>query len=38
VVLHRGGRGDPHAEAPDPGLLAITVDDVLDVTSGRCPA
>ena len=29
VVLHRGGRGDPHADAPDPGLLAITVGDVL---------
>jgi len=35
VVLHRGGRGDPHADAPDPRLLAITVDDVVAVTSGR---
>jgi ADP-heptose:LPS heptosyltransferase len=35
VVLHRGGRGDPHADAPDPGLLAIGVRDVLDVTRGR---
>jgi ADP-heptose:LPS heptosyltransferase len=33
VVLHRGGRGDPHAGAPDPGLLAISVDDVLAVTA-----
>jgi ADP-heptose:LPS heptosyltransferase/uncharacterized protein YjbJ (UPF0337 family) len=38
VVLYRGGHGDPHAEAPDPGLLAITVEDVLEVTSGRYPA
>ena len=29
VVLHRGGRGDPHADEPDAGLLAITVEDVL---------
>jgi len=35
VVLHRDGRGDPHGAAPDPGLLAITVDDVLAVTSRR---
>ena len=35
VVLHRGGRGDPHGDEPDPGLLAITVDEVLDVTGGR---
>jgi uncharacterized protein YjbJ (UPF0337 family) len=28
-VLWRGGRGDPHADAPDPGLLAIAVEDVL---------
>jgi ADP-heptose:LPS heptosyltransferase/uncharacterized protein YjbJ (UPF0337 family) len=34
VVLHGGGRGDPHGDVPDPGLLAITVDDVLAVTSG----
>ena len=31
VALHRGGRGDPHAGAPDPRLLGITVDDVLAV-------
>jgi hypothetical protein len=29
VALYRGGRGDPHAGAPDPGLLAITVEEVL---------
>ena len=29
-VLWAGGRGDPHADTPDPGLLAITVQDVLD--------
>lgn len=34
VVLHRGGGGDPHGSRPDPGLLAITVDDVLDAMSG----
>ena len=28
-LQHRGGRGDPHAARPDPGLLAITVEDVL---------
>jgi uncharacterized protein YjbJ (UPF0337 family) len=38
VVLHRGGRGDPHGGEPDPGLLAISVDDVLAVTRGRFPA
>jgi ADP-heptose:LPS heptosyltransferase len=32
VVLHHGGRGDPHGDAPDPGLLGIAVDDVLAVT------
>ncbi|HKH17568.1 MAG TPA: glycosyltransferase family 9 protein [Solirubrobacteraceae bacterium] len=31
VVLHRGGRGDPHGLEPDPGLLEITVEDVLAV-------
>jgi ADP-heptose:LPS heptosyltransferase len=30
VVLWEGTRGDPHASDPDPGLLAIGVDDVLD--------
>jgi ADP-heptose:LPS heptosyltransferase len=38
VVLHRGGRGDPHGEAPDPGLLEIAVDDVLAVTGDRSAA
>jgi ADP-heptose:LPS heptosyltransferase len=33
VALHRGTRGDPHAGEPDPGLLAIEVDDVLAVTA-----
>jgi ADP-heptose:LPS heptosyltransferase len=28
-VLWTGTSGDPHADRPDPGLLAITVDDVL---------
>jgi uncharacterized protein YjbJ (UPF0337 family) len=37
VVLHRGGRGDPHGDAPDPRLLAITVEDVLAVTSRHSP-
>jgi len=37
VVLHRGDRGDPHADAPDPALLAITVADVLAVTRDRFP-
>jgi uncharacterized protein YjbJ (UPF0337 family) len=35
VVLHRGGRGDPHGDTPDPGLLEITVADVLAVTGDR---
>jgi ADP-heptose:LPS heptosyltransferase/uncharacterized protein YjbJ (UPF0337 family) len=38
IVLHRGGRGDPHGAEPDPGLLAISVDDVLAVTRDRFPA
>jgi ADP-heptose:LPS heptosyltransferase len=29
VALHHGGRGDPHGDEPDPGLLSITVDEVL---------
>ena len=33
-VLWSGGRGDPHAAAPDAGLLAITVDDVLGALDG----
>ena len=39
--LHRtlwaGRTGDPHAQRPDPGLLRITVDDVLDALSGCGP-
>jgi ADP-heptose:LPS heptosyltransferase len=38
VVVHAGGRGDPHAERPDAGLLAITVEDVLRVTDDRFAA
>jgi ADP-heptose:LPS heptosyltransferase len=30
VALWAGERGDPHADRPDAGLLALTVDDVLD--------
>lgn len=30
LALHRGGRGDPHGAAPDPALLRIAVDEVLD--------
>jgi ADP-heptose:LPS heptosyltransferase len=37
VALHRGGRGDPHGERPDAGLLEITVADVLGVTASRFP-
>jgi len=40
AALYRGERGDPHANRPDPGLLDITVEEVLAVThavSGREP-
>lgn len=37
VVLWAGSRGDPHAGQPDPGLLRITVADVLDALE-RLPA
>lgn len=30
VLWHGSGRGDPHGDDPDPPLLAITVDEVLD--------
>jgi ADP-heptose:LPS heptosyltransferase len=30
VVLWHGTRGNPHANDPDPGLLAIGIDEVLD--------
>jgi ADP-heptose:LPS heptosyltransferase len=29
VALYHGGRGDPHADAPDAGLLAIGVEEVV---------
>ena len=29
IALHAGGRGDPHGDAPDPRLLAISVADVV---------
>ncbi|CAN5231700.1 glycosyltransferase family 9 protein [soil metagenome] len=29
-VLWKGGSGDPHGGRPDPGLLAISIDEVLD--------
>jgi hypothetical protein len=29
-VIWKGLRGDPLGDAPDPGMLAITVGDVLD--------
>jgi ADP-heptose:LPS heptosyltransferase len=29
IALWRGGRGDPHGDLVDPGLLAITVSDVI---------
>jgi ADP-heptose:LPS heptosyltransferase len=34
VVLWRGTRGDPHSTDPDPGLLGIGVEDVLDALAG----
>jgi ADP-heptose:LPS heptosyltransferase len=34
VALWGGTRGDPHARDPDPGLLAIGVDDMLDALAG----
>jgi hypothetical protein len=33
-VLWRGTHGNPHATEPDPGLLAIGVDEVLDALAG----
>jgi ADP-heptose:LPS heptosyltransferase/uncharacterized protein YjbJ (UPF0337 family) len=33
-ILWAGRRGDPHAHTPDPGLLTITVDDVLTALDG----
>jgi ADP-heptose:LPS heptosyltransferase len=37
TVLWAGGRGDPHAAEPDPGLLAIEVADVLAALNGDPP-
>jgi ADP-heptose:LPS heptosyltransferase len=34
VVLWHGGEGDPHADRPDSGLLAITVSEVWDAVAG----
>jgi ADP-heptose:LPS heptosyltransferase len=34
VILWSGTRGNPHAHDPDPGLLAIDVDEVLDALAG----
>jgi ADP-heptose:LPS heptosyltransferase len=34
IALHTGGRGDPHASEPDPALLRISVDDVLEALRG----
>jgi len=34
VALWAGRRGDPHADAPDPGLLALSVDDVVQALAG----
>ena len=36
-AIWAGASGDPHAERPDPGLLAITVPEVLDALE-RLPA
>jgi ADP-heptose:LPS heptosyltransferase len=33
VVLWKGTTGDPHADDPDPGLLEITVDEVLEAAA-----
>ncbi len=33
VVLWKGTTGDPHADEPDPGLLEITVDEVLEAAA-----
>ena len=37
-ALWAGGSGDPHGQLPDPGLLAITVEQVLDALAGLPPA
>ena len=35
-VLWTGTTGDPHGSFPDPGLLAITVDDVVAALDDLC--
>ena len=35
IALWAGHRGDPHAQTPDPGLLSISVDDVLTALKGQ---
>jgi hypothetical protein len=35
VLWHGTGVGDPHADAPDPALLEITVDEVLVLAEAR---
>jgi ADP-heptose:LPS heptosyltransferase len=37
IALHHGARGNPHGNTPDPGLLAITVAEVLAAISGDAP-
>lgn len=37
VALWSGRRGDPHGDDPDPGLLAITVDEVLSALGHQPP-
>lgn len=37
-ALWKGRRGDPHGSAPDPGLLEITVDEVLHALAELPPA
>jgi ADP-heptose:LPS heptosyltransferase len=35
VLWHGAGRGDPHAADPDPALLAVTVEEVLEAAESR---
>ena len=36
--LWAGGRGDPHGQLPDPGLLAIDIDQVTEALDDLPPA
>jgi hypothetical protein len=36
-VLWRGTSGDPHGDTPDPGLLAIAADEVLEALASLEP-